>query len=251
MTSAVLGVPLIVVCVAMALAAAAVYWFAGLGKVWVVPAAAVRAATQLAAVSAVLAVAMTRLWSSVLMLGVMFAVATFTAARRSQADRGAMWLGVPLAAGLTVTMPPMLVTGLVPLTGVAIVPMTGIVLGATMTGVAVAARRALDALAMRVGEVEAALSLGLPERDSRQEVIRRPTADALLPNVDQARTTGLVTLPGTFVGVLLSTGSAAQAGAVQVLVLVALLLSQSVAVALTGELVARGVLRRSEKVVLD
>ena len=81
------------------------------------------------------------------------------------------------------------------------------------------------------------------------EVIQRSTADALLPNIDQARTAGLVALPGAFVGVLLSTGSAAQAAAVQVLVLIALLLSQTCGVALTGELVARGKITRSPLVV--
>jgi putative ABC transport system permease protein len=78
------------------------------------------------------------------------------------------------------------------------------------------------------------------------EVIERPLSDALLPNLDQARTAGLVTLPGAFVGVLLATGSAAQAGAVQVLVLVSLLLSQACGVAVTGELVARGWIARSD-----
>ena len=149
-----------------------------------------------------------------------------------------------MAAGLAAVIPLLLLTGVVPLDGVAIVPVVGIVLGGTMTAVAVAARRALDTLTMRAGEVDAALSLGLSERDSRMEVIGRATADALLPNVDQARTAGLVTLPGAFVGVLLSTGSAAQAGAVQVLVLVALLLSQSCGVAVTSELVARGKVTR-------
>ncbi|GAB7072050.1 hypothetical protein JCM12141A_63400 [Mycolicibacterium hodleri] len=100
----------------------------------------------------------------------------------------------------------------VPLIGVALVPVFGIVLGGTMTAAALAVRRALDALSQRSGEVEAALSLGLSERDSRMEVIERPLSDALLPNLDQARTAGLVTLPGAFVGVLLATGSAAQAG---------------------------------------
>ena len=56
-------------------------------------------------------------------------------------------------------------------------------------------------------------------------VIEKTAADALLPNLDQTRTVGLVTLPGAFVGVLLSTGSAAQAGAVQILILIALVLS--------------------------
>jgi putative ABC transport system permease protein len=99
-------------------------------------------------------------------------------------------------------------------------------------------------LDQRAGEVEAALSVGLSERFSRMLVIERELSDALLPNLDQARTAGLVTLPGAFVGVLLATGSAAQAGAVQVLVLVALLLAQACGVAVVGELVARGKIAR-------
>ena len=99
---------------------------------------------------------------------------------------------------------------------------------------------------LKAGEVEAALSLGLSERDSRMLVIDRPLVDALIPNLDQARTAGLVTLPGAFVGVLLATGSAVQAGAVQVLVLISLLLAQACAVAVTGELTSRGRLARAE-----
>jgi len=170
----------------------------------------------------------------------MFVVASVTAARRSQASSGSFWLAAALAAGLAAVLPLLLVSGVVPTTGVAVVPMVGIVLGGTMTAVAVAARRALDSLRLRAGEVDAALSLGLSERDSRMLVIARTTADALLPNLDQTRTVGLVALPGAFVGVLLSTGSATQAGAVQILVLIALLLSQTCGVAVTVELVARG-----------
>jgi putative ABC transport system permease protein len=157
-----------------------------------------------------------------------------------------MWLAAALTAGMAAVIPLLLLSRVVPLTGVALVPVFGIVLGGTMTATAVSARRALDALNLRAGEVEAALSLGLSERDSRMEVIERPLSDALLPNLDQARTAGLVTLPGAFVGVLLATGSAAQAAAVQVLVLVALLLAQTCGVAVTGELVARGrIVRRT------
>jgi putative ABC transport system permease protein len=243
-TAAVLGPTLILVCVVMAAAAAVIYRLAGLGNVWTVPVAAARAAAQLAGISLVLAAAMMRLWSSTLVLVVMFVVAAVTAAGRSQADRGAVWLAVPLAAGLAAVIPLLLLTGLVPLKGAALIPTVGIILGGTMTAVAVAARRSLDTLTMRLGEVEAALSLGLTERDSRRLVIDRATADALLPNVDQARTAGLVTLPGAFVGVLLATGSATQAGAVQALVLIGLLLAQGCGVALTGELVARGRISR-------
>jgi ABC-type uncharacterized transport system, permease component len=155
---------------------------------------------------------------SMLVLAVMFVVASVTAARRSQASRGSALLTVSLALGLVAVLPLLLLSGVVPLTGVAVVPIVAIVLGNTMTAVAVAARLALDTLKLRAGEVEAALSLGMSERDSRMEIIGESATNALLPNLDSTRTVGLVTLPGAFVGVLLSTGSATQAGAVQILV---------------------------------
>ncbi len=182
MTAAVLGPTLIVVCVLFAVAAAAVYRLAGLGGIWTVPVAAARAAAQLAAIAAVLATAMTRLWSSAAVLMVMFIVAVLTAAGRSQADRGRLWLTMPLATGVAAVIPALLLTGLVPLTGgAALIPTVGIILGGSMTAVAVAARRSLDTLATRNGEVEAALSLGLSERDSRRLVIERSAADACCP----------------------------------------------------------------------
>lgn len=248
MTSTVLGPTLIVVCAVMALAAAGVYLLAGYRPAWAVPAAAARAAIQLAVVSTILAVAMRHLWSSAVVLVGMFGVAVLTAARRSRAERGRPWLTVSLGVGVVAVVPLLLLTGLVPVDGVAVIPVVAIVLGGTMTAVSVAARNGFEALALRAGEVEAALSLGFSDRDARIEILRPVVADALLPNVDQARTAGLVTLPGAFVGVLLSTGSAAQAGAVQVMVLVGLLLSQSCGTAVTAELIARGILWRSPRV---
>jgi len=240
---------LIIVCVVMAVAAAAVNRLALNGSVWEAPSASARAAFQLAAVSTVLAVALQRMWSSLVVLLLMFIVASITAARRSQAQRGAWWLTVALAAGMVMVIPLLTLSGVVPFNGVAVVPVFGIVLGGTMTASAVAARRALDALTQRAGEVEAALGLGLSERFSRMLVIERPLSDALLPSLDQTRTAGLVTLPGAFVGVLLATGSAAQAAAVQVLVLVSLLLAQVCGVAVVGELVVRGKIARSNDAI--
>ena len=161
----VLSPALIVVCVVMVLAAALIYWLAALGSPWAVPWAAIRAAVQLAAVAGVLAAALARLWSSILVLVVMFVVACVAAAQRSQASRGSPLLTAPLALGMLAVLPLLLLSGVVPLTGVAVVPIVAIVLGNTMTAVSVAARLALDTLKLRAGEVEAALSLGMSERD--------------------------------------------------------------------------------------
>nr|WP_271210670.1 ABC transporter permease [Rhodococcus wratislaviensis]GLK36170.1 hypothetical protein GCM10017611_30270 [Rhodococcus wratislaviensis] len=238
------GVGLAVLCTVMVVCAAVVYRVTNLGSPLVVPAAAIRGAAQLAAVSLILAAALAHLWSSILVLAVMFAAAVGTSARRARAGRSAVWLALSLAAGVGVVVPLMLVSRVVPLEGVAIVPVGGIVLGGAMTATSLAARRALDAVEQRWGEVEAGLSLGLDVRDARMEVVRSAASDALLPGLDQTRTVGLVTLPGAFVGVLLASGSAVQAGAVQILVLVGLLLAQTCAVAVTIELVAREAVHR-------
>lgn len=238
------GVGLAVLCTVMVVCAAVVYRITNLGSPLVVPAAAIRGAAQLAAVSLILAAALAYLWSSILVLAVMFAAAVGTSARRARAGRSAAWLALSLAAGVGIVVPLMLVSRVVPLEGVAIVPVGGIVLGGAMTATSLAARRALDAVEQRWGEVEAGLSLGLDVRDARMEVVRSAASDALLPGLDQTRTVGLVTLPGAFVGVLLASGSAVQAGAVQILVLVGLLLAQTCAVAVTIELVAREAVHR-------
>lgn len=238
------GPRLAVLLVVMAALTAAVYVVGRLGNPWTAPAAALRGAAQLAIVSAVLAAALAGLWSSFLVLAVMLLAAIVTSGRRARAGLTGAWLALPLVAGVGLVLPLMLVTGVVPLAGVAIVPVGGIVLGGAMNVTSLATRRSLDAVTERRGEVEAALAVGLTDRQARRLVLDDAAGDALLPGLDQTRTVGLVTLPGAFVGVLLASGSAAQAGAVQILVLVALLLAQSVAVVLAVELVARGVVRR-------
>ncbi|MEV4813903.1 ABC transporter permease [Micromonospora avicenniae] len=105
-------------------------------------------------------------------------------------------------------------------------------------------RRALDELAARYGECQAGLELGFSERDAVLEVCRPAAGQAIVPTPDQTRTVGLVTLPGAFVGVLLGGASPVEAGATRLLILVALLAVETVAIGTRAELIARGVLRR-------
>ena len=139
----------------------------------------------------------------------------------------------PVAFGL-------MLSGLIPRETIAVVPIVGILIGGSMTATTLAGKRALDALRTRHGEYEAALSIGLMPRDSALLVARADAALALVPGLDQTRTVGLVTLPGAFVGMLLGGASPLQAAAVQLVVLVALLLVQAIAVLITVQLVAAG-----------
>lgn len=238
------GVPLVVLCAVLVLIAAAIYKAAGVGPLATAPAAVARGAVQLAVVSLVIAAALAHLWSSLLVLAGMFAAAAFTSARRARAGWSGAWLTAGIAAGMFAVLPLMLLSGVVPLNGVALVAIGGIIMGNAMVATSLAARLGLDAVRDRWGEVEAGLSLGLTVRDARIDVVRSAASAALLPGVDQTRTVGLVTLPGAFIGVLLASGSAAAAGAVQILVLAGVLLAQTCAVAVAVELVARGVVDR-------
>ncbi len=201
--------------------------------------AAARATVQLAAVSAVITAVLSSGWWTGAFVGLMFIAASFTSARRVTHHRSGRLVALPIAAGVVPALTLILGSGLVPMTGIAIVPIAGILTGGAMTATSLAGRRALDELASRHGEYEAALSLGFLARAAALEVCRPTAAQALVPALDQTRTVGLVTLPGAYVGVLLGGASPVEAGAAQLLVLIALLAVQSIAVLITLELVAQ------------
>ena len=228
----------------LTLIAVAVSGFAGLGVARRIGTAAVRAVLQLAAVSLVIVAVVRSLALSLLFVLVMLTVAAVTSARRMTRHRSGLHAVVPIALGAAPVLAVVVATGAVPVTGIALVPVCGIVIGGAMTATSLCGRRALDELALRYGEYEAALSLGLLERDAALELVAPAARQALVPATDQTRTVGLVTLPGAFVGVLIGSGDPVQAGAAQVLVLIGLLAAEAIAAVATVELVARGRIRR-------
>lgn len=233
------------VALALLLAAAAgVAALASLGRSREILLAGLRAAVQLAAVSLLIGWVVGSLPPLLAFVALMYAVATVTAGRRVTRNRTWWWAALPIGAGVAPVIALLLSTGLVPVRGIVLIPVTGILIGGALTATVLGGRRALDELTTRRGEVEAAMALGLLDRDARLEIARPAAADALLPGLDQTRTVGLVTLPGAFVGMLLGGASPVQAGAVQLFVLVALMAVQAVAVTVVLELVARGRLHR-------
>ncbi len=208
-----------------------------------IPVAATRAAVQLGVVALLITAIVDSLPLTTAFVVFMYAVAARTAGRRLTRDRSGWWAAAPIVAGSLPVVVGLLAGRLVPLTGLAVIPVTGILIGGAMTATSLAGQRAQDELSARRGEVEAALALGFSDRDAALEIARPAAARALVPALDQTRTVGLVTLPGAFVGMLLGGASPLAAGAVQLLVLVALLAVQTIAVVLILELLARGRIR--------
>ena len=202
--------------------------------------AALRACLQLGVVGLLILSVLDSWWLPMGVIPLMLSVASVTAGRRLT-PQGQWWWGfAPVVLGAVPVATGLMLSGLIPRETIAVVPIVGILIGGSMTATTLAGKRALDALRTRRGEYEAALSIGLMPRDSALLVARADAALALVPGLDQTRTVGLVTLPGAFVGMLLGGASPLQAAAVQLVVLVALLLVQAIAVLITVELVAGG-----------
>ncbi len=174
----------------------------------------------------------------------MFAVATLTATRRI--GQLAWWVpAAAIAAGVLPVVGLMLGFGVLPFSALAMIAVVGQLIGGAMTAVNFSGRRLHQELEQREGEVEAALALGFSTRDARNLVARPVAAEALLPGIDQTRTVGTVTLPGAFVGLVLGGASPLEAGLVQLIVLVNLMVVQGICVAVTAEFIERRIGERA------
>ncbi len=209
--------------------------------------AALRAVVQLTVVSFVIAAALRSVALSLAFVLLMFVVATATSGGRLSVPRRQVpWVAGAIAAGLLPVLGLVLASGVVPFNGPGILPVAGIVVGGTMTAATLTGRRAFDELTAHAGSYEAGLALGLTSPQAALEVVRPTAREALMPGLDQTRTVGLVTLPGAFIGVLLGGGTALDAGAAQILVLIGLMAGQAVTAAVLLRLVATARLVRRD-----
>jgi len=201
---------------------------------------------QLGLVALVITSVVGSVWLSLLAVAAMFAVAVATTARRIGAPGRWLWAAISMACGVVPVVAILLLSGAVPFVGVAVIPVAGIVIGNTMTVHTLVGRRTFSALRDEHGQYEASLSLGLTSHQAIDEVIARRVPEGIVPSLDQVRTSGIVTLPGAFIGVMLGGGSAVQAATAQVLVLFAIMATQSITAGVEAELIRRRLLLSPE-----
>lgn len=191
--------------------------------------AILRGAVQLAAVSFILSGVITSPgWVAVALL-VMFAVAVVSATRRV----GWSWLhlalvGGSMAAGIAATLLIIFATGAIAFTPRYALAIGGIVIGNAMTVAVLAGRRFAESVHDQWDEVEGWLALGASPRQATLDLARRSVRAALIPATDQTKTTGLVTLPGAFVGAIFGGISPLEAGRFQIVVLAAIMAAGAV-----------------------
>jgi putative ABC transport system permease protein len=234
---------------AFALSAAVVARWAGLELSAAIGRAAARAALQLAAVGACVALVFSAPPLAAAFVAVMLAAAGTTCGGRlrplPRARRAAVAaIGVPALSATALAV----AAGAFSFTARAIVPTAGILIGGAMAAATISGRRLLESLADDAPEIEARLCLGDPARTALAPFVRRAVTSGLIPVLDQTRSAGLVTLPGTFVGLILGGASPARAAATQLVVLLALLLVECCSALLIAEAVVRAAIAPGERV---
>ena len=236
---------------AFVLAAAALAYRQRLGLSRSLLTAALRAAVQLAVVGALIALVFRVPVLAIAFVAIMVATASLTAGSRMRALPGARRIAVSAIA-----LPALSAVGLLLLVGAfaatprATIPTAGILIGGAMLATTLTGRRLVEDLTAGADEIEARLSLGDRARDALVPLTRRAIAGAMVPLVDQTRSAGLVTLPGTFVGLVLGGASPETAARVQLTVLLTLLLVQLLSALLTAELVTRAATLPGERVAV-
>ena len=200
---------------------------------WLQPWAMARAAVQLAILALILGGVIGDPHFVAAFLAVMVVAATWVVFRRLRlAPRLVPAVAGTLVAASAIPAGVIFVSGALDFTPRFVLAMGGIIIGNTMT-VATLMGRSLQTLRTTArDEVEAWLSLGATPRRAAQRLARSAASTSLIPATDQARTTGLVTLPGAFVGAIFAGATPLDAAGFQLLVLAGILGAGAVTVAL-------------------
>jgi putative ABC transport system permease protein len=220
--------------------AAGLAWRLELGLTREIAIAAARAIVQLTAVGALIALVFEYDVLALAFVAAMVTTAALTSGGRIKGvpqarGRAIAAIGVPAvgAAGILIAV------GAFAPTPRAAIPTAGILIGGAMTACTLTGRRLLEGLTDDEDLIEARLSLGDRIRTALAPTVRQAIRTGLVPAIDQTRNVGIVTLPGTFVGLVLGGASPAEAARIQLTVLLTLLAVELLAATAIAELIVR------------
>lgn len=200
---------------------------------WLQPWAIFRAVVQLGVLSVILlGVISSPVWVA-LFLAAMVLAASWTIYTRLKVARSTLpffVLTVAVAAAVPVTI--VFAVGAVDFSPRYVLAVGGIVVGNVMTVATLLGRLLAAELVAERDQVEGWLALGATPREAARSFTRRAASSAIIPSTDQTRTTGIVTLPGAFVGAVFGGASPLAAAEFQIVVLASILAAGSVTIAL-------------------
>ena len=228
-------IPTIIGVVVLAVITTATLLIFRVPDVWAPLRAVARGVMQLAVISVILTgIISSPAWIA-LALCVMFGIAASVATSRTGWSlRTAGMMTSSIAAGVALAGVIVFVTGALELTSRYALAIGAIVIGNAMTIATLTGRMFVTGVVDHWDEVEGWLALGATPRRSTLSLARRAVREALVPSIDQTRTTGLVVLPGAFVGAIFGGISPLEAGRFQIVVLATIMAAGSLTAALVA-----------------
>ncbi|KAI9122131.1 hypothetical protein K1719_006820 [Acacia pycnantha] len=150
----------------------------------------------------------------------MVTVAGYTAGQRAkQIPRSKYVAGASILAGTSITMLLLVLMRVFPFTPRYIIPVAGMMVGNSMTVTGVTMKRLRDDIQVQMNLVETALALGATPRQATHQQVKRALVIALSPVVDNAKTVGLISLPGAMTGLIMGGASPLEAIQLQIVVM--------------------------------
>lgn len=150
----------------------------------------------------------------------MVTVAGYTAGKRAKhVPRGKYVAGASILTGTALTMFLLVILDVFPFTPRYIIPVAGMMVGNAMTVTGVTMKRLRDDIKIQQNLVEAALALGATPRQATVQQVRRALILALSPVLDNAKTVGLISLPGAMTGLIMGGASPLEAIQLQIVVM--------------------------------
>lgn len=116
-----------------------------------------------------------------------------------------------------------------------VIPIAGMIVGNSMTGVALGASRLIQGMSDRRPQIEAALMLGATPRVASRRVVQQAFDAAILPTVNTMVGIGIVSLPGMMTGQILAGQDPQIAIRYQIAIMVGIMAAVAIAVVILVE----------------
>lgn len=159
-------------------------------------------------------------WWIILAYLFMVSVAGYTAGQRAKhVPHGKYVAGASILVGTAITMFLLVLLKVFPFTPRYIIPVAGMMVGNAMTVTGVTMKRLRDDIKIQMNLVETALALGATPRQATVEQVKRSLVIALSPVLDNAKTVGLISLPGAMTGLIMGGASPLEAIQLQIVVM--------------------------------
>ncbi|KAI4331729.1 hypothetical protein MLD38_029884 [Melastoma candidum] len=150
----------------------------------------------------------------------MVCVAGHTAGQRAKhVPQGKYIAGISILTGTSVTMALLLLLRVFPFSPRYVIPVAGMLIGNSMTVTGVTMKRLRDDIKSQINQVETALALGANPKQATINQVKSALVIGLAPVLDNAKTVGLITLPGAMTGLIMGGASPLEAIQLQIVVM--------------------------------